>query len=118
MDNYKEIASKLIVDFENSPYVVSGGNAEGLWLQAWRDPEKVCFDYNLGGSFVPTKKEAEEMLAKMQRHVDKLCAASPELVAFIDNRRIEISLIVFSGQMDFAVAKLVNNEITWLVNLN
>ena len=115
--NYKQLAEDLIKALKSTSYVVDGGVAEGLSVMVWQDAEKVSFDHNLGGFNVPTKAEAREMLGKLLRHYKELCAASVELVAYFEGKVVEVCLIVFSGQMDFIVAKMVEGEITWFSNL-
>jgi len=117
MQNYKTVATQLIKELESTPYFVSGGQAEGLSVMAYQNSNQITFSHNLGGSHVPTKTEATEMLHKLTKHYQALREASTNLVDYLGDKSFVAEVIVFSGQMDFPVCKMVNEEITWFSNL-
>jgi hypothetical protein len=110
-------ADGLVASLEASSYAVNAGAAQGLALEAYREGALVVLSHNLGSSRKPSRLEAAGMLESILRYGASLAAKSAAFGAYLGGKALVAELYVFSGHMDFKVARLHDGRLEFYVEL-
>jgi hypothetical protein len=117
MRELTEIAAKLLIELPGSPCMVHIHTHGGVRVEGKLNDRTLAFFHNLGGSGPPKKAEAVRIIESILEFQRDLRSASKEYDEFCLDRDFEIELYVFSGHMDFPVARWARNAIAWEVHL-
>jgi hypothetical protein len=118
MNDIQNKASEIIKLLNDSEYMVHIADYRGLRIEATANNSEITFYHNLGGFNVPSKKEAEMMISTIEEFFHQLYYNAMEFRSFVAGRMLVIELYVFSGQMDFSVARYKNHKIEWIQKLD
>ncbi|MBK8900917.1 MAG: hypothetical protein IPM53_07035 [Anaerolineaceae bacterium] len=79
---------------------------------------KVVFHHRLSAFARPTRQEALAILSRLSDYYVELYRSSASFREFVGSRQFEAELYVLSGQMDFTVATMGENGLSWHVDLD
>jgi hypothetical protein len=117
MENIKPTPEEIIKHLESSTQMVTVGTVDGIHVEATINDEKLMFHHRLDAFARPSKQQALAMLTNLKAYYAELYESSELFRAFIGRRNFAAELYVFSGQMDFSVATMSKNGISWHVEL-
>jgi hypothetical protein len=86
-------------------------------IEARLEEGEIRLSVNLGGSYKPTRPEAEVLLQALEQRVHRLSAGSESFSAAVSGLTVVAELYVFSGPMDFPVAERAGGQTRWFVDL-
>jgi hypothetical protein len=118
MNDLQSKASEIIALINEAKYMVHIADYNGLRIEATASNSDITFYHNLGGFNVPSKKEAEMMISTIEEFFHQLYYNAMEFRSFVADRILVIDLYVFSGQIDFCVARYKNHKIEWIEKLD
>jgi hypothetical protein len=104
-------------DLLSSDRAIGIGTVDGMYLEASQSGETVVFSHNLSLD-KPGKAEAVGMMESIQKAFCQYCESDPEFRSYMANKEFIAELHVFSGHMDFPVARLCGADIEWFTELD
>lgn len=109
---------EIIKLLQSTQVMVTLGTVDGIDVEATMTEAKVTFYHRLDAFSRPTRQEALSVLSRLSDYYAALCESSAVFREFVGDRMFEAELYVFSGQMDFAVATMDTEGVTWHVKLD
>jgi len=121
METIEEKAQYILTKLKENDYSFYAGidfNIDGLPFYGYSDKTSIMLSLNLAHKNKPnTKSYYTGLVHQILRLYQEMLAVSPELKAFAQEKTFVAQLHVYSGQMDFNVCELKNEEIVWLSNV-
>jgi len=93
------------------------GLYKGLGLEVFRNESEFQFLIKLRADQKPSRAEAENYIAELRKLYAELLEEFADFRSLVEGKSFGLELYVFSGQMDFTVARADQNEIEWLYSL-